>query len=92
MIAHINKKNIGLLAITLSIFVWLTDRLTHTISTLLGEIIYGDRYIQIEDGAIGDPSCGFNIDMYLAYSLSTVLILGIALYISSHKRDSVKEF
>jgi len=92
MINHINKKTIGILAITLSILVWLTDRLTHTVSALLGKIIYGNRYMQTIDGAIDDTSCVFNIDMYLAYSLSTILILGIALYISSHKRDSVKEF
>ena len=39
MTAHINKKNIGILAITLSILGWLADRLTHAISALLGKII-----------------------------------------------------
>jgi hypothetical protein len=92
MTAHINKKNIGKLAITLSILVWLADRLTLTVSALLGQIIYGDRYIQTSNSMIADPSCVFNIDMYLTYSLSSVMILGIVLYISSHKRDGVEEF
>ena len=78
--------------ILLSLLVWLIDRLTYAISALLGKLIYGDRYMQTIDGIIGDPSCAFNVDMYLAYSLSTVLIFGIILYLSSHQRDSVKVF
>ena len=85
MISHINKKNIGILAITLSILVWLTDRLTHAVSTILGKILYGDHYIYTVDGKISDSCCRFNIDMYLSYSLVTILILGIVLYISSQK-------
>ena len=86
------KRNIGILAISVSLLVWLVDKLTNTVSATLGRMIYGDRYIQTANGMIGDPSCVFNINMYLAYTLSTVLILGIVLYISSHQRESVKEF
>ena len=84
------KKNIGKLAITLSLLVWLIDRMTQTISTLLGKIIYGDHYMHTENGMLGDLS--FNIDMYLAYSLFTVFLFGILLYYSSIKESAqVKE-
>ena len=79
------KRTVGIFFIVLSLLVWLTDRLTHAISTMLGKIIYGDQYMQSVDGIVGDSSCGFNIDMYLAYSLFTVFLLGILLYFSSMK-------
>jgi len=79
------KKNIGKLAITLSLLVWLIDRLTHSISITLGKIIYGDLYMQHVAKMIGDRSCKFNIDMYLAYTLFTVFLFGILLYYSSMK-------
>ena len=89
MTNHINKKNIGKLAITLSLLVWLIDRMTRTVSTSLGKIIYGDHYIHIENGMLSDLS--FNIDMYLAYSIFTVFLLGILLYYSSLKKTVAKE-
>lgn len=85
MINHINKKNIGKLAVTLSLLIWLADRLTHTISALLGKIICGDHHLHIINATISDPSCEFNIDMHLKFSLTIIFIFGILLYISSHK-------
>ena len=82
------KRTTGVFFILLSLLVWLTDRSTHHISTMLGKIICGDHYIHTADGKIGDSSCGFNIDMHFAYSLFTVLILGIALYVSSRKKTA----
>ena len=81
------KKNIGKIAITLSLLVWLIDRLTHTISTTLGNIIYGDHYMQPVTGIMIDRSCKFNIDMYLSYSFFTVFLLGVLLYFSSLKES-----
>jgi hypothetical protein len=85
MTSHINKKNIGKLAITVSLLVWLIDRLTYAISTTLGKIIYGDLYTYPVVSMTGDLSYKFNIDMYLAYSLFSVFLLGILLYYSSLK-------
>ena len=79
------KKTVGSFFILFSLLVWLIDRLTHAISTMLGKIVYGDHYMHIVDGNMGDPSCKFNIDMYVAYSLFSILILGIVLYISSRR-------
>ncbi len=77
------KRTVGIFFIVLSLLVWLTDRLTQVISTLLGKIICGDCYMQAVNGMIGDPSCGFNIDMHFTFSLIVVFIFGILLYISS---------
>ena len=85
------KKNIGKLAITLSLLVWLIDRLTYAISTTLGKIIYGDLYTYPVVGITGDPSYKFNIDMYLAYTLFTLLLFGILLYYSSLKKTVARE-
>ena len=81
------KKTVGSFFILFSLLVWLIDRLTHAISTMLGKIMCDDRYMKPVDGIAGDSSCGFNIDMHLAYSLFSILILGIVLYISSTKEN-----
>jgi hypothetical protein len=91
MTSHINKKNIGKLAITVSLLVWLIDRLTYAISTTLGKIIYGDLYTYPVVSMTGDLSYKFNIDMYLAYSLFSVFLLGILLYYSSMKESAQME-
>lgn len=81
------KKNIGKLAIALSLLVWLIDRLTYDISTMLGKIIYGNLYTYPIVDMSGDQSYKFNIDMYLSYSLFTVFLLGTLLYYSSMKKS-----
>ena len=83
------KRTIGSFFILLSLLVWLVDRLTNTVSTLLGKIIYGNHYMHTENGMLGDLS--FNIDMYLAYSLFTLLLFGILLYYSSMKETVQRE-
>ena len=85
MTDHINKRSAGVSFILLSMMLWLVDRVTHTISTMLGEIICRDHHMHSVDDMIGNTSCGFNTDMHLAYLLFTVLTVGIVLYISSHK-------
>ena len=85
------KKAIGKIFIFISLFLWLIDRLTHSISITLGKIIYGDLYMQHVARMIGDRSCKFNIDMYLAYSLFTVFLFGVLLYYSSMKETVQSE-
>ena len=86
MTDRINKRAVGKFFIFLSLFLWLVDRLTHSISITLGKIIYDDLYMQHVTKMIGDRSCKFNIDMYLAYSLFTVFLFGVLLYYSSLKK------
>ena len=85
MTDHINKKVMGIFTITLSLFVWMLDRMTQDISTMLGKVICGEHYTHVINGMMGDTSCKFHIEMHLAYTLFTVLVLGIVLYISSRK-------
>ena len=77
------KRNIGLVLITGSILVWLVDRASSIISITLGELYCGQRYMQPVDGIFGDPSCGFNADMYLFIFLFCVLLIGIVIFITS---------
>ena len=54
------KRKIGVAFITGSIVALLIDRfLGFPISTLLGEIFCGNRYMQPVEGIVGDASCGF---------------------------------
>ena len=91
MTDHINKRAIGKFFIFISLSLWLVDRLTHSISFTLGKIMYDDLYMQHVAKMIGDRSCKFNIDMYLAYTLFTVFLLGIVLYVSSMKETVQQE-
>jgi hypothetical protein len=68
--------------------IFLIDRFTHSISSLLVRLIYGDQYLKPLDGVLGDRSCGFNAVMYLVVFLLVALVAGGWLFISS-KKDSV---
>ncbi len=71
------RRKIGLLLITGSILVWLIDRISLVISTYIGELYCGKHFMQPMDGVVGDPSCGFNTDIYLVVFLFAVLLTGI---------------
>jgi hypothetical protein len=64
---------------------WVLDRLTHIFSTLIGEMVCGDRYMCAVNGMIRDRTCGFNTDMHLSFVLCILFILGIILYIFSKR-------
>ena len=80
-----HKGRIGIIIIISVLTIWIVDRTTESVSTVLGKLICGDRYMQPVSGIVGDLSCGFNIDMYLTLILTIVLILGIVLYVRSKK-------
>ena len=75
------KPKIGLTLIISSICVWVIDRSTRVMSDLFGELFCGAAYLQPVNGVVGDVSCGFNIDMYLAACLFILLLVGSALSI-----------
>ncbi|MBU0766503.1 hypothetical protein KKF55_01810 [Patescibacteria group bacterium] len=76
------KREIGKILIIGSLILWLIDRFSLIISTFLGKMYCGDQYMQSIDGSVGDVSCGFNTDIYLAVCLLIVLIIGITLIIT----------
>ena len=75
------KKSIGITLIFASIMGWLIDRLTQVNSSLIGEIYCGNRYMKPVDGIVGDLSCGFNADIYLAALLFVMFLIGVLLFI-----------
>lgn len=80
-------KSIGITLIFASIMVWVINRSTQVISSFIGEIYCGGRYMKPVDGIVGDLSCGFNADMYLAAFLFAVFLTGVLLLIFA-KRGS----
>lgn len=82
------KRKTGLILIAGSILTWLVDRASLIISTSFGKLFCGKRYLQPVDGVVGDVSCGFSADMYLVVFLFTVLLIGIALFVTSKLKGS----
>jgi hypothetical protein len=83
---HRTKKNLratGFILIAVAMTLFLVDRFSHVISDTLGGIICGDRYMQPVNGIIGDMSCGFNLDMYVAVCLLLLCLAGVVLLSSS---------
>ncbi len=85
------KRNIGLRLIQVTLLLWIIDLTTKAVSSIVGHIICGEDYLCPVDGVICDRSCGFNTDMHLAFVFTTLLILGLALFISSKEKHSVFE-
>jgi len=81
----IYKQWFGVFFIFVSILLWSIERTTQSLSTFLGKLLCGEKYLQLVDGVVGDMSCGFNIDMHLTFILMVMLIFGGVLYISSKK-------
>lgn len=79
------RRTIGILLIISSLLVLVMDRLTHSVSAILDQMIFGDSKIQAVNSVVGNYSYGLNMDMHLERSLIVILILGILLYISSRK-------
>lgn len=79
------REKAGIMLIILSVIAFIIDRFSHSISSGLGKLYCGDRYLQPVNGVSGDISCGFNADMYLVSFLFVVLIVGGLLYIFSAK-------
>jgi len=79
------KRNIGLILITVSILVFLINKVSLIIPTFLGELYCGERYMQAVNGIVGDVSCGFNVDMYLFIFLFIILLIGVAVVITTRR-------
>ena len=73
----------GLIFIAVSAIAFLVDRFTHVLSDTLGKGICREQYLQPVNGIVGDQSCGFNTDMYLAVFLAMTCLTGIMLVVFS---------
>ena len=85
------KRIIGLCLIQVSLLLWIIDLTTKAVSSIVGYIICGEDYLCLVDGVVCDRSCGFNTDMHLAFVFTTMLIFGLALFISSKEKDYIFE-
>ncbi len=85
------KKTIGVGLIQVSLLLWIIDLATKAVSSIIGQIICGEDYLCPVDGVVCDRSCGFNTDMHLAFVFTSMLIFGLALFISSKEKDHIFE-
>jgi len=70
----------------LALLLWVFDRATNILSDLLGRWVCGSSYMQPVDGTVGDLSCGFNMDIYLALVLAISMIVSTTLYVIAGRR------
>ncbi|MEE9446612.1 MAG: hypothetical protein V3V09_01540 [Arenicellales bacterium] len=75
------QKTLAKILIIGSISAWLVEKLNPavSISDILGKLACQDQYLLPVNDVIGDVSCGFNADMYLAVGLLITLLIGIVL-------------
>ena len=85
------KGSIGLRLIQVTLLLWIIDLTTNAVSSTVGYMICGEDYLCPVDGVVCDQSCGFDTDMHLAFVFTTLLILGLALFISSKEKHHVFE-
>ena len=76
------RSKTGIILVVGSLSLWLVEKSTHSISSFIAKLHCGDQYIQTVDGVIGDKSCGFNDDMYVASVLLILLLSGFMLHIT----------
>jgi hypothetical protein len=65
----------GFFLVIFSLVMLVVNRFSPLPSDALGRLICPTRYLQPVNGVVGDPSCGFNLDIYLAVAL---LLTGLA--------------
>ena len=80
------KRKLGIITVLFSSLLLFVNRFTTVISDFFGKIFCGEEYMQTVNGIVGDNSCGFNIDMYVALILTVATIFGIILIFTSKKK------
>ena len=78
-----DRRKIGITLIIGALLLWMVEKSTQNISLILGKMRCGDHYMQAVDGIVGEQSCGFNDDVYVASTLLVLLLTGFVLRITS---------
>ncbi len=78
-------RKFGITIVLFSSVLLFLNRFTTVISDFFGKLFCGREYMQPINGIIGDHSCGFNADMYVALVLTATTMLGIVLIFVSKK-------
>ena len=60
--------------------------LNGTLEVAIGQMKCGNRYLQPVNGVVGDVSCGFNMDMAVGTTAIVLLLVGLALIVSTKVR------
>jgi len=77
------KRKIGIILIVVSLGLFIIERVTSSISKILGQLACGENYGK----KVGDSICGFNMDMYVGGILFIVFVIGIVLVIVGKKKN-----
>jgi len=80
------RRKTGISLIVGALLLWLIEKPAQSISSFIGKIRCGDEYMQAVEGIVGEQSCGFNDDMYVASLLLIMVLSGFILHITS-KQD-----
>ena len=80
------KRKIGIFLIVSSLFIWVIERASLTVSNFLGKLYCGYQYMKPVDNIIGDVSCGFNADMYLTAFLFITMLIGTLLLFTNQNK------
>ncbi|MEE9313326.1 MAG: hypothetical protein V3V02_01635 [Rhizobiaceae bacterium] len=81
--SNINAIAVLTIAVVLSLQKLL---LNGALETAIGQWKCGDSYLQPVGGVVGDISCGFNLDMTVSALVILLLLIGLALIVSTKVR------
>lgn len=77
------KRKFAMILIVGSLLTWVFEKSSQQVSTAIGKLRCGDHYMQAVDSIVGEKSCGFNDDLYIASLLLILLLSGFVLYIAA---------
>ena len=75
------QKSFGKLISVSAFLIFLYEKLTSSISTMLCRLYCGKDCMKKVNDIVGDSSCHFNVDMYLSASFILLFILGMVISI-----------
>jgi len=75
------QKKFGKLISISAFLMFIYEKLTSSISTMLCSLYCGKDCIKKSNDIVGDPSCHFNLDMYMSASFILLFILGMVISI-----------
>ena len=81
-----SSKIFGLSLSIVSALLWLLEAGTGIPSEKFGRLVCQERYMQPAEGITGDPSCGFNADMYTSSGVILLFLIGLFLLMRPPKR------
>jgi len=80
------KKTFGLLLSLFSLIFWFLETASgYLISDTIGKKVCQENYLQPVNGFVGDPSCGFNSDMYMSSFLIMLFLFGMLMIFADRK-------